>query len=146
MALSRTPAIWSTIGLLCLLPIAAAAVRRWGLHRCHQWICRHAPSPALSATQARRVAAPVTQWVMTVNRRYAVFAAPCLAESLVLVWLLRRRGIGATVALGIRTLFGPLESHAWASLDGHPLNDRPEVVRIYDQLDWERGGADGGPP
>lgn len=55
--------------------------------------------------------------------RRLFFRANCLERSLVLWWLLRRRGIGATFRLGARKASGAFEAHAWVEFDGAVLND-----------------------
>lgn len=46
----------------------------------------------------------------------------CLEQSLVLEWLLRRRGIPATLRIGGRKDGDRFEAHAWVELDGVKLN------------------------
>jgi len=51
----------------------------------------------------------------------------CLTRSLLLGWLLRRRGIPATLRIGVRLVGGSLEAHAWVEYEGQPVNERPDV-------------------
>lgn len=44
----------------------------------------------------------------------------CLASSLVLLSLLARRGVSATLVIGVR-IDPDFRAHAWVELDGHPL-------------------------
>ncbi len=46
-----------------------------------------------------------------------------------------RNGHDADLVLGARTLFGPLEAHAWVELEGEVLNDGPHVRHIYEPFD-----------
>ncbi|HYL45401.1 MAG TPA: lasso peptide biosynthesis B2 protein [Candidatus Limnocylindrales bacterium] len=50
----------------------------------------------------------------------------CLEQSLVLWWLLERRGIAAELRIGARKDAGHLEAHAWVELDGQVLNEPAE--------------------
>lgn len=50
--------------------------------------------------------------------------AICLEQSLVLYWLLRRRGQPARLRVGVRPL--PFAAHAWVECAGAPVNERPE--------------------
>ena len=47
----------------------------------------------------------------------------CLEQSLVLWWLLRRRGIAAELRIGARKEFERFEAHAWVEVDSAVLND-----------------------
>jgi hypothetical protein len=58
----------------------------------------------------------------------------CLARSLVLWWLLKRRGIDSQIRLGVRKENAILLAHAWIELDQVVLNDRPDVDTFYEPL------------
>ena len=49
--------------------------------------------------------------------------AQCLSQSLVLSWLLRRRGFDAKVCFGARKEAQQLQAHAWVEINGSPLNE-----------------------
>jgi len=51
------------------------------------------------------------------------FRSSCLEKSLVLCWLLERRGIEADLRIGGRKEEGIFEAHAWVELHGAVLND-----------------------
>lgn len=54
------------------------------------------------------------------------FRANCLEQSLVLWWLLRRRGMQAEIRVGARKLADRFEAHAWVELNGMVLSDSGE--------------------
>jgi hypothetical protein len=58
--------------------------------------------------------------------RHLFLRTNCLERSLVLCWLLERRGIGARLRIGARKRDGRFEAHAWVEVDGAVLNDLPE--------------------
>lgn len=60
------------------------------------------------------------------------FPATCLTRSLLLVWLLNRRGIHSDLRIGVRLTQGTLAAHAWVECDGIPVNDRVEAIRQFD--------------
>lgn len=64
--------------------------------------------------------------VTAVNRagRY-VPGATCLSRSLALAWLLRRRGVDASVCIGARQDLGRFEAHAWVEVAGVAINHAP---------------------
>jgi hypothetical protein len=49
------------------------------------------------------------------------FRATCLKKSLVLLRILRRRGIPAELRLGVRKVQDELNAHAWIDCEGHTL-------------------------
>lgn len=51
----------------------------------------------------------------------------CLTRSLLLGWLLRRRGVQSQLRIGVRLTQGALDAHAWVECEGVPVNDRPGV-------------------
>lgn len=70
--------------------------------------------------------------VMEVARRVATAAAfypgraQCLEQSLALFLLLRRRGIGAELRIGVQPF--PFTAHAWVEHEGRPVNEREDYV------------------
>ncbi|MCF8049990.1 MAG: lasso peptide biosynthesis B2 protein [Desulfobacterales bacterium] len=70
-----------------------------------------------------------------VNREYSLLGNSCLAESLALWWLLARRGIKAEFRIGVRTMTGVFESHAWVEYDGHALNEVDHAGKIFTVFD-----------
>jgi hypothetical protein len=55
--------------------------------------------------------------------RHLFFSTNCLEQSLVLWWLLRRRGIESELRIGARKEAARFEAHAWVELDSVVLND-----------------------
>jgi Transglutaminase-like superfamily len=54
------------------------------------------------------------------------FRVNCLEQSLVLWWLLRRRGMNAQIRVGARKETNRFEAHAWVEFDGMVLNESGE--------------------
>ena len=55
----------------------------------------------------------------------------CLEQSLVLWWLLRRRGIEAVLRIGGRKDSQRFEAHAWVEVDSEVLNDTSDQHRHF---------------
>jgi hypothetical protein len=55
----------------------------------------------------------------------------CLQRSLVLGWMLRRRGIGSRLRIGVQKIEGVLSAHAWLEVAGEPVNDTPNHCGAY---------------
>ncbi len=60
--------------------------------------------------------------------RHSPFPSTCLVRSLVLQWLLRRRGMGTELRIGVRLDGGRLAAHAWLEREGTVISDRPEAI------------------
>lgn len=60
--------------------------------------------------------------------------ALCLQRSAVTACLLRTAGIPAQLVLGAQKL--PFKAHAWVEVEGHVVNERPEIQTTYGV--WER--------
>jgi hypothetical protein len=67
--------------------------------------------------------------------RRLFFRANCLEHSLVLSWLLRRRGIPVDVRIGGCKHNDRFEAHAWVELDGKPLADSNENMAHFSPFD-----------
>lgn len=83
----------------------------------------------------RRVATEIADAVSLVAGRKMV-GAMCLGRSLLLWYLLRRRGMDAELVVGARS---PVDdawmAHAWVELDSQPVNDAPDVRQHYASFD-----------
>lgn len=110
-----------------LLPLVWVALRVRGFQRVHAAIDRVSPGSSRPATD------PTTDAVEAIHlaARYAPIPVNCLLRSLVLVLLLRRRGVKAELRFGVRRQNGRFEAHAWVERAGDVLNDDPDVARHY---------------
>jgi hypothetical protein len=63
--------------------------------------------------------------------RNLFFHTNCLERSLVLRWLLRRRGIDAVLRIGARKDSERFEAHAWVELDSQVMNDASAEHRHF---------------
>jgi hypothetical protein len=98
-----------------------AGFRRW--KNVLVWL---APSPNTNARQTdasqRRAAATIARMAAATARNFFI-DTNCLEQSLVLWWLLRRRGFAAELRIGARKEFERFEAHAWVEVDSAVLND-----------------------
>jgi hypothetical protein len=69
----------------------------------------------------------------------------CLQRSLVLLWLLKRRGVGGQLRIGVRRNDDSLVAHAWIEIGGRPVNDTAAhctaftpLVATDESLNWLR--------
>ena len=59
----------------------------------------------------------------------------CLRRCMVTMEMLQRRGIKADLHFGVRINAGKTEAHCWLSWQGQLINDGPEVVSTYTELE-----------
>ena len=84
---------------------------------------RQALGPAGEGRSTRFVEAQRLVRVSNVLLRFWPFNSRCLQRSLVVLWLLRRRGIAAELKIGVRWEEVALLGHAWVEVAGRPVND-----------------------
>jgi len=65
--------------------------------------------------------------LVNIAARHTLGPRTCLTRSLLLGWLLRRRGVTSNLRIGVRLTHGVLDAHAWVECDGIPVNDQPDV-------------------
>jgi hypothetical protein len=109
-------------GLLATwLGLRLAGFRRW-----KNALARLTPSVDATPRQqvaSQRESADMIARMSAAAARNAFFCPNCLEQSLVLWWLLRRRGIAADLRIGARKEFERFEAHAWVEVDSAVLND-----------------------
>lgn len=114
----------------CLLPLVWLGLRVWKLPELHARLA--ASTKALPAPSATQVAdARALGDAVNAAARHTPFPATCLSRSLVLVWMLGRRGTAASLRIGVQMNSGQMAAHAWVECAGQPVNDRPEVAQAY---------------
>jgi Transglutaminase-like superfamily len=110
------------------LPLFWLGLRVFGLARLQAWI-DHAPlaeKTSPSVTGLKGIGALVNS-----AARYTPGPVTCLTRSLLLRWLLRRRGIASELRIGVQLVQGRLDAHAWVEVEGVPLNDAPDVAQRF---------------
>ncbi len=130
------------VGLL--IPVIEFWMRKSSFQRCQKGLLRLArwlPPYARRVTslaEAQRIASLVALG----NQRYSLYPADCLTLSLVLQYVLTRLGGEAELCLGVRTITGQFEAHAWVEVAGVPLNQLETVTDIYSRMDWTKSAAE----
>ncbi len=126
LALSR-PDQHVLLAALLTLPLFWLGLRVVGFARLAAWSSRHHTSEqVLPRSQAVNVAK-----LVGTAAGYTIGQPTCLTRSLVLGWLLRRRGFASDLRIGVRKIAGQLDAHAWLELEGQPLNDVLDVADRY---------------
>lgn len=118
---------WPERGALLLmmlvgLPLIAAAVRMSGYVATRAWLERHSPRAAVRApTPGDLHAAQRLAELASIAGRHGPITATCLRQSLLIYWLLRRRGFSPDFRIGVRKQAAILDAHAWIELEGRAL-------------------------
>ena len=124
---------------LILLPFTALALKLTGLRRTQVLMMRLTPSPRRrEETERDTLDQSVALGIANLVRAAASngpYRANCLKQSLTLWWLLRLRGIGSVLRIGVRKASAGVEAHAWIECGGRPVNDREDVLLRYPPFD-----------
>ena len=108
--------------MLLGLPAMSASLRLFGYVRTRQWLERGSESAARREPSATDlVAAEDLGSLAAIAGRNGPISATCLRQSLLIYWLLRRRGLQPELKLGARKQAGQFHAHAWVVLAGRPL-------------------------
>ncbi|MFZ0882216.1 MAG: lasso peptide biosynthesis B2 protein [Candidatus Acidiferrales bacterium] len=118
-AFGRSIAVEAAAGLLATW----FGLRLIGFRRWERVLAVFAPSANASALASERECALLIARLEAAAARNVLFQPSCLEQSLVLWWLLRRRGIAAEVRIGARKDSDRFEAHAWVEFDSQVLND-----------------------
>ena len=121
-----------------LMKAAACAPMMWlglrvmGLARLHARLSRSfAPASApLALPEIQKLGE-----LVNIAACHVPFPATCLSRSLLLVWLLNRRGVRNDLRIGVRLTEGALEAHAWVECNGIPVNDSHDVIHRFEPFD-----------
>ena len=106
------------------MPLFWLGLRVWGLSRFQAYLERGqaAAGNDMSLADIRALGE-----LVNIAARHTLGPRTCLTRSLLLGWLLRRRGVASNLRIGVRLTNGALDAHAWVECDGVPVNDEPDV-------------------
>lgn len=77
-----------------------------------------APSGSAAPDTIRRL-----HYLVEVAARNHLYTMSCLRQSLVLQWLLGRRGVSVDLRIGVSKEAGDLAAHAWLEYAGQPVGE-----------------------
>ena len=118
---------------LVLVPAAQLSLRLVGFKRTARALAARSDRSPVPPEPAR--ARHVADAVALVAGR-SVIGARCLGRSLVLWFILRRRGIDAEFVIGADApRRGELDAHAWVEVAGVPVNDASDVRERFGSFD-----------
>jgi hypothetical protein len=107
------------------LPATWIGMRVAGFNICKSALASRlsAASPGGTTVTGTLAAAQKIARLEAATARALFFRSTCLEQSLVLCWMLRRRGMSPVLRVGARKQAEHLEAHAWVEIDGIPLGD-----------------------
>ena len=109
-----------------LLPLVRLGLRLSSLRRVQlllaRWSANTAPIGQGQLVQAQKISR-----LVDIVSSHSFCRANSLERSLVLWWLLRRKGIASELRLGVRKVDDTLESFAWMEYDGVVLNASADI-------------------
>jgi hypothetical protein len=127
------PGWWLSVAqAMVLLPCVRMLLWTLGYRRTMRLLSARVQQPGQGNGTA--VPNPVAEIASAVTAvaRLAPFRSRCLARSITIWWLCRRRGFDTDVLIGVAPPEGAhLPAHAWVEYRGVPLNDTPDVRTRY---------------
>jgi hypothetical protein len=111
-----------------LLVALKTAIKVVGLWRTMQWI-RHRVAQVPATNRLANDDLQAVEYSVAMAAAFYPGRAMCMEQSLVLYYVLRRRGVGVTLCQGVQT--NPFTAHAWVEYDGAPLNDLFEHTKRF---------------
>ena len=133
---------------MLLLPLTGLAMRLMGFRRWQKMLLRLAPRTIVGATipsqDSLQLAYGIARMVHAAER-HGLGRSNCLRQSLVLWWLMRRRGIVGELRIGVRKQAQGFQAHAWVQLHGAVVSDLDDVHQHYAPFDGPITAAEAEP-
>lgn len=114
------------IGITLLYPWVELALRLRGMRWTQAWLARFIPTTAIQDG----IAPDALNLVVRRAAGAGPYRATCLRQSLVLWWLLQRRGVACEIKIGATTATGRFSAHAWVEWDGGQ-SDTPRRLKHF---------------
>lgn len=127
-----------------LLPLISVSLRMRGFGATQGSLQKLLPSLKQITIDSRGYAEVAARMVRAAVH-HGLGRPSCLEESLVLWWLLGRRGIPSQLRIGIKKDSAKFEAHAWVELDGAALNEPETPHDHYAAFEGEISAAPPGP-
>ena len=124
--------------MILALPLVHASIALAGYGRTKRWLeyLSHNPAPHPATPNHIDAARSAARMASIAGRRGTV-TATCLRQSLLVYWLLRRRGLAPELKLGVRKQQGVVDAHAWVEIQGESLDPHPSTHAPFQRA--ERG-------
>ena len=122
---------FSSPGLLLANALIGLSVKIWGFQSVLRVMDRVAD--LLTASRPEDVETFVEQTRLGIKKvkRNPVFAGKCLSRSMLLHFILRRRGVDSVIRIGVNLTRQEFKAHAWVERHGRPVNARDDIGSKY---------------
>jgi hypothetical protein len=118
-----------------LLPLVSWSLRSRGFQKTRAFLEKFLSSPEDVADTSAPERTDLTMRMVRAAVRHSAGHPTCLEESLVLWWLLGRRGIASELRIGVRKHDEKFEAHAWVERHGTALNEPESNHQHYAPFD-----------
>lgn len=116
------------IAAVLLMPVAWLGLKFFGLARMQKLLAVK-PSSTLAIVRLPEVQALGS--LVNMAARRSPFPTTCLTRSMLLGWMLARRGVSSELRIGVQLDQGVFAAHAWVEWQGVPVNDQPDVATRF---------------
>ena len=119
-----------------LLPLTALWLHLFGLKRTQQFMKYFTPAaPKTSPRKEEELRyGQMVARMVSVAANHGLYRANCLKKSLVLCWLLKRKGIKADLHIGVQKKGELLDAHSWVEISGNVLIDDENTIQGFRAL------------
>ena len=112
-----------------MLPLIAVSLKAKGYKWTQAFLADHLPDRSLSThsedTQLKE--AQQLARIVTIASSNSAYKASCLKKSLLIWWLLARRGIKTELRIGVNNSSGDFKAHAWVEYRGEVLAEQADM-------------------
>ena len=116
---------------VALLPLVGPTLHCLSFRRALAYLEARREAARRSLSEGDRDWAQKAAETIELAGRHGIVRASCLDRSLLLVWLLARRGIAGELRIGVDRENDSLRAHAWVECGGMVLGDPEEVVQGF---------------
>jgi hypothetical protein len=128
---------WLLLGLMIALPAIAALLRVCGVVRTRRWLELSSGNASTQVANSDELESAERLAKLTdIAGRRGALTATCLRQSLVIYWLLRRRGFAPELKIGVRREQAAIDAHAWVELQGVALGQSDLAHSPFPDRDW----------
>jgi hypothetical protein len=111
---------------VALLPWFWLGLRCMGFSRLQAWLLKQSrPAYSLAGVDLTRVR--LLGEAVNLAAKHTVLPVTCLTRSMLLHWLLHRRGVASELRIGVQITGGVFAAHAWVECGGEPVNDQSDI-------------------
>lgn len=130
----------SFLGYLVALPLISLGLRLFGTLRTRRWLEANSERDIQPLDQAALQNSIRLGQLVEVAGNQSPLPSNCLRKSLLLYWLLRRRGQSPRFVIGVRKQPESFDAHAWVQLGDVPLLSWGDGFVPFESNEWGVAG------